>query len=291
MPFAATNYSDSPLYFAYRRKSVNYEHRETFHSHLGVEVLYIHQGRGTMIVDNRSYDIRPGMLCFFQPYQLHHLKLDYSGGQIFERSLAVFEPTMFEAYMEKWPALHAFYQFIANGELPFPCLYEVDGPGILNALFGSMDERLPTLSETEKQEEISLFLVVLFRSLKREWEKLQNHAAAYRPRRRYHQVEKILSWIEAHYTAPYRLDEMAKSLHLSPYHLSHLFKEAAGVSISDYIAARRIHQSVLLLATTNKPISFIAEEIGLTNASYFCKLFKSRMGITPHQYRKRWTAH
>ncbi|WP_325176666.1 AraC family transcriptional regulator [Paenibacillus alkalitolerans] len=34
-------------------------------------------------------------------------------------------------------------------------------------------------------------------------------------------------------------------------------------------------------------ISLIAEEIGITNCSYFCKFFKTRMGVTPHQYRKR----
>ncbi|WP_254778362.1 helix-turn-helix domain-containing protein [Paenibacillus sp. cl141a] len=61
---------------------------------------------------------------------------------------------------------------------------------------------------------------------------------------------------------------MAKSLHLSPYHLSHLFKEATGISITEYIAARRIHQSIQLLATTKKPISLITEEIGLTNSSF-----------------------
>lgn len=91
MPFAAMNYSEVPLYFAYRRKSVNYEHKETFHSHLGVEVLLIHQGKGTMIVNNNRYDIKPGMLCIFQPYQLHHLKLEYEGDQSFERSIAMFE--------------------------------------------------------------------------------------------------------------------------------------------------------------------------------------------------------
>ena len=50
------------------------------------------------------------------------------------------------------------------------------------------------------------------------------------------------------------------------------------------------HQSIQLLATTKKPISLIVEEIGLTNSSYFCKWFKTQMGITPHQYRKKWTS-
>ncbi len=82
-------------------------------------------------------------------------------------------------------------------------------------------------------------------------------------------------------------EDMARSLHLSPYHLSHLFKESTGISITEYMAARRIHQAVRLLTTTDKPVSWIAEAVGLLNVSYFCKLFKSHMGIPPHQYRKK----
>lgn len=278
----------TPLHFAYRRKSVNYEHKETFHSHLGLELLYIHQGRGTMIVNNNSYDIKPGMLCIFQPYQLHHLQLEYDEDQCFERSLAIFEPTMFESYFEPWPALHTFYNYINVGKLPYPCLYGLDDTDQLERIFRNMHEQWPTLSESDRREEMSLFLVSLFRAIKQAWGKLNEQPAADHSRRRNYQVEHILSWIEANYRQPFRLDDMARALHLSPYHLSHLFKEATGVSITEYLITRRIHQAVLLLTTTNKPISWIAEEIGLTNNSYFCKLFKTHMGITPHQYRKKW---
>ena len=100
-------------------------------------------------------------------------------------------------------------------------------------------------------------------------------------------MEQILGWIEHQYAKPFQLEQLAKELHLSTYHLSHLFKEATGISLTEYIAARRMHQAVLLLTSTDKPVAQIAEEIGITNCSYFCKLFKSRMGATPHQYRKR----
>lgn len=285
------SYSDVPMYFAYHRTSVNNEHRETFHSHLGVEILLIHEGKGTMIVNNNRYEIKPGMLCIFQPLQLHHLTLDYAGGQSFERSMAIFEPTMFADYFDKWPALHDFYAFICSGQLPYPCLYELQDLTLLDHLFRNMNERMPTLPEADKQEEISLFLVNLYRLLKQEWERRNQHAAVYQTRRKTHQVENILSWIEANYAVPYRLNEMSQSLHISPFHLSHLFKEATGITITEYIATRRIHQSVRLLTTTNKPVSQIAEEIGFVNSSYFCKLFKSQLGVTPHQYRKKWTPH
>lgn len=288
MIFYAHNFMANPLDIAYRRRSEDDQHRETFHYHPGLEVMYIHDGKGTMIVNNNSYPIKPGMLCIFQPCQLHHLTLEYDNGQVFERSLAVFEPTMFEDDFRQWPSLHDFYKFIHRGELPVPCLYEVHDPH-LSSVFQNMHERYRALSDLDdKQEEISLFLVTLFRAMKQIWDRQKGRIPAYRPRHEHHRVERILTWIEDHYAEPFRLDEMARALHLSPWHLSHLFKQATGISITEYITTRRIHLAVQLLTTTSKPISVIAHEVGLTNISYFCKLFKSRMGITPLQYRKKW---
>ncbi|AOZ90927.1 AraC family transcriptional regulator [Paenibacillus crassostreae] len=291
MRYDLYNFNENSIHFAYRRKSENKEHIETFHSHLGIEFLLIHQGSGTMIVNNRSYEIKPGMLCIFQPYQLHHLKLDYSNNPCFERSLAIFEPSMFEAYFEKWPILHTYFRHIYLGNLSSPCLYGLNDQHILVHLFKTFVERIPYLNETNRAEEVSLFLINVFHTLKPLWDELEGQLTVSTVGRKSHQVERILEWIEKNYHVPYRLDDLAQSLHLSSYHLSHLFKEATGVSISQYIAARRIHQSVRLITTTNKPISFIAEEVGLTNVSYFCKLFKEQMDVTPHQYRKRWINH
>jgi len=290
MAYYAHNFISNPLDIAYRRRSENYQHRETFHYHLGLEVLYIHDGKGTMIVGNNSYAIQPGMLCIFQPCQLHHLTLEYDNGQVFERSLAIFEPTMFEGYFRQWPALYDFYTFIHQGDLPVPCLYDVHDPFLIS-VFQNMYDRYRSVSDMDKHEEISLFLVSLFRAMKQIWDKQKGKISAYRPRHKHHRVEPILTWIEDNYTEPFRLEEMSRALHLSPYHLSHLFKEATGISITEYIATRRIHQAVQLLTTTSKPISLIAQEIGLTNISYFCKLFRSKMGVTPLQYRKRWGKH
>jgi len=290
---AATRRSDLrdiPLYFAFKRRSVNNEHKETFHCHHGLEILFIHQGRGTMVVNHKRYEIVPGMLCIFQPHQLHHLQFDYSNGNAFERSIAIFEPTRFEPYFEPWPALKAFYQHLYRNKLATPCIYGAENAAELTSVFKSMQERMAAIETKDQIEEISLFLVSLFRSLKPVWLTLSREAAAPAARKNY-QADNILQWVEQHYAEPFRLETMAKDLHLSPYHLSHLFKESIGISITDYIATRRMHQAVLLLTTTSKPVAMIAEEIGITNSSYFCKLFKSQIGMTPFQYRKRWSSY
>lgn len=282
------NLRDIPLYFAYRRTGSEAEqYQGTFHAHQGVELLFIHQGKGTLIVDQKRYDVTGGMLCIFQPYQLHHVQMELSPDTPFIRSIVHFEPSFYEAYFEQWPALHAFFKLLHTSKLPQSCICQLGEPGPFDSLLQSLDETLPKLSKNEYFEEFSLFLISFFRVLKPLWE--QQKAQSFTGlTRKPHQAERMLEWLERHYKQPLRLDHMARELHLSPYHLSHLFKACTGSSISDYAAARKIQQALLLLTATDHSVARIAEEFGITNSSYFCKLFKNHMGVTPHQYRKKW---
>ncbi|MGM0882033.1 MAG: helix-turn-helix domain-containing protein [Bacillota bacterium] len=279
---------ETPLYFAYQRASYgNEEFQGTFHAHQGIEILFIHQGKGTLIIEQKSYEITAGMMCIFQPYQLHHVQMDVSRKTPFIRSIVHFEPSLYESYFDKWPGLQAFFRKVHKSKLSGNCLYNLGEPETLHSLLRSLNERVPSLSKNDYFEEFSLFLVAFFRVLKQLWEQQTDHPVLGAARKT-HQAERILSWLEHHYKEPLRLDHMASELHLSPYHLSHLFKECTGSSISDYVTAKKMQQAILLLTATDQSIARIGEEIGLTNCSYFCKLFKTQMGTTPHQYRKQF---
>jgi AraC-like DNA-binding protein len=78
---------------------------------------------------------------------------------------------------------------------------------------------------------------------------------------------------------------MAAALHLSPYHISHLFKRHTGVTLSDYMTNRRLREACALLANTDKQVGDIAREVGGFSAPYFCQLFKKHKGVTPQSYR------
>ncbi|MDU0202415.1 MULTISPECIES: AraC family transcriptional regulator [Paenibacillus] len=280
------SFSESPLYFAYRRQTIgNEQFHGTFHAHQGVEILFVHEGKGTLIVDQQSYEVTAGMLCVFQPYQLHHIQV--SPDTPFIRSIVHFEPYLYESYFERWPKLLTFFKQMHTSKLPAPCIYNISEPEPLLSLFPSLEEKIPTLAKKDELEEFSLFLVAFFRALRQIWERSDVQFDSGHTRHK-HQAERILGWLEGHYTEPLRLEHMASELHLSPYHLSHLFKECTGSSISDYVTARRMQQAVMLLTSTEQSIAQIAENIGITNSSYFCKMFKSRMGSTPHQFRLQW---
>ncbi|TXK74379.1 AraC family transcriptional regulator [Paenibacillus sp. N3.4] len=280
--------NEIPLYFTYRRKSEgNEQYQGTFHAHQGIEILFVHEGKGTLIIGQKSYELRAGMICVFQPFLLHHIQVEMNPSTPFVRSIVHFEPSLYETYFEKWPSLLAFFKHIHTSKLPSPCIYDLGESQQLLSLFQSLEERLPSLSKNDYFEEFSLFLIAFFRAFKPLWERNEVQLSTGTTRKP-HQAERILGWLEEHYTEPLRLEHMGSELHLSPYHLSHLFKECTGSSISDYVTARRMQQAVMLLSSTDQSTAQIGENIGITNCSYFCKMFKKQMGITPHQYRKQW---
>ncbi|WP_240417329.1 AraC family transcriptional regulator [Paenibacillus periandrae] len=276
------------LYFAYQRKSTGVEQFQgTFHAHQGIEILIVHEGKGTLIVDQKSYEVMPGMLCVFQPYQLHHIQMEMTPQTPFVRSIIQFEPSLYEAYFDKWPSLLAFFKHIHTSKLPYPCLFNLDETAQFHSLLQSLELKQSTLIKKDELEEYSLFLIAFFREFKPLWEQSKGQIGMGTSRKP-HQAERILVWLEGHYTEPLRLEKMAAELHLSAHHLSHLFKECTGSSITDYVFSRRMQQAVKLLISTDHAVAHIGEAVGMMNCSYFCKMFKTEIGVTPHQYRKQW---
>ncbi|MHA7581870.1 AraC family ligand binding domain-containing protein [Paenibacillus vandeheii] len=52
--------------------SGNNDFKGYYHWHQCGEILHVHEGHGIVVLNNHTYPIHKGMLCFFQPYQLHH---------------------------------------------------------------------------------------------------------------------------------------------------------------------------------------------------------------------------
>ena len=82
-------------------------------------------------------------------------------------------------------------------------------------------------------------------------------------------------------------DELATLAHISPGYLGRIFKKETGISLTDYIIKRRITVAKQLLAKTNLPVTRVSERVGITYSSYFTKLFKEQVGMTPQEYRQK----
>ena len=83
------------------------------------------------------------------------------------------------------------------------------------------------------------------------------------------------------------LAEAARECALHRDYLSRLFHRETGMTFRAYVAQEKMKRARQLLMTTDHGIVTISDQLNLSSASYFIKLFKKSFGITPHAFRKR----
>jgi len=101
--------------------------------------------------------------------------------------------------------------------------------------------------------------------------------------------EKRLLLLLPYYLMRYErsLEQIAASVHLSPSHISGLFRKETGQTVSAYIGFVRIEKSKQLLKTTQLSIAEIASRCGFEEQSYFSRVFRKQTGLSPKAYRDR----
>ena len=66
------------------------------------------------------------------------------------------------------------------------------------------------------------------------------------------------------------------------------FIKATGLSPLEYVHALRLEEAKQMLETEDEPVEAIALEVGYEDASFFNRLFRRKVGLTPAQYRRRF---
>ncbi len=99
-------------------------------------------------------------------------------------------------------------------------------------------------------------------------------------------VYKVIEYIRSNYFKKISLDDISKYVHFSKTYLSRIFKEETGENISSYINKVRIEKAKLFL--TDKTISLVdvANLTGFEDQSYFTKVFKSIVGVSPKKFKE-----
>jgi two-component system response regulator YesN len=99
-------------------------------------------------------------------------------------------------------------------------------------------------------------------------------------------VAKIKKHIAAHIGEDIGREDIAKAFYLNPDYLSRLFRQATGMTLTDYVVNKRMDLARQLLTQTDISIGDIALQLGYSSFSYFSKLFREATGSPPSAYRK-----
>jgi AraC-like DNA-binding protein len=99
-------------------------------------------------------------------------------------------------------------------------------------------------------------------------------------------VQKAMAFIEENYHRDLSLLKVAEAVHLSIWHLCHLFKSETGETFVRYLKAIRMQRARALLETSLLlSIKEVMNKVGMRDQSHFAKDFKRAYGLTPSEFR------
>ena len=102
------------------------------------------------------------------------------------------------------------------------------------------------------------------------------------------QVAEAIDYIYVHIMDRITVNDLARAVCVSPTHLSRIFKQETGISVSEYIRQRKIDMSKNLLRFSSYDFADIAAMLSYSSQSHFIQHFRSQVGMTPKAYRDHY---
>ncbi|MCU0522022.1 MAG: substrate-binding domain-containing protein [Anaerolineae bacterium] len=99
-------------------------------------------------------------------------------------------------------------------------------------------------------------------------------------------VRRAMAYIHERYMEPIARKEIAAYVNLSARHLDRCFTDEIGITPMVYLNRFRLRHARRLLQSTALNISEVAAAVGFSDSSYFCRVFRRDLGMSPSDYRR-----
>lgn len=125
---------------------------------------------------------------------------------------------------------------------------------------------------------ITVLLGLIMRSVAEQNQKAEAHG--------YGRLIDVINYMNENFEQEIDLEKYAEMCYVSRSRFLHLFKEYTGFSPYNFQLKIRMERAVEMLIYTSLSVEEIAEMVGYSDCSYFCRVFKKFTGNTPLFYRK-----
>lgn len=99
-------------------------------------------------------------------------------------------------------------------------------------------------------------------------------------------TRQAMAYIHEHYAEPLTREQIANQVGLSERHLNRCFHEETGMSIMTYLNRYRVRQAKMFLERGDRSIEEVANAVGFSGSSYFGRVFRQEIGISPGAYQR-----
>ncbi len=236
------------------------------HSHKCTELVYVVGGTGGFLIENDRIRVGVDDLVVVNPL-VQHTEVSWHASPLEYIVLGVEGLEL--AAEEHRDDRYLILNFRDLGGTVLSCM---------RLMLREIEQRLPGY-ETVCQNLLQVLIVQLQRQT--------SYSSPEGPERAATRESAAVKWyLDAHFKENITLDTLAQVARVNKYHMAHLFKEEYGISPIRYLNNKRIEESKQLLRSTDLSLSFIAQNLGFSSASYFSQSFRRHEGISPIVYRE-----
>ena len=97
---------------------------------------------------------------------------------------------------------------------------------------------------------------------------------------------RVNRFLEANFSRPLTLDEIAQAAGMSRFALCHYYKQNSNTTVVSELNRIRIAKAKEMLRHSSDSAETISQNCGFDSPSYFGKLFKEQTGLSPHKWRE-----
>ncbi|MEG1253102.1 MAG: AraC family transcriptional regulator [Erysipelotrichaceae bacterium] len=258
--------------------------------HQTARFLFFKKGKGTIVIDDIEYDIIPNTFVAILPWeitkissvkeQLQNYKIIYNSEVTNNiiKSIYNTDNEMLEIIdaFSKSPVVYCNKEEARQIEyLLRDIRYEV---GMDSMLEEKESEELGNIYTINKIIE----LIVIFKRLLNKQIMVQNGKTL--PKQDH--KNKMLKYIYSHASEKLTLSRMSDLFYMSESAISKYIQDTTGLTFNDLLNEVRIEKAINFLMYTDLTLNEIAAVTGYVDASHISKVFASRIGTTPNEYRK-----
>lgn len=246
-------------------------------------VYYFKAGKAVIHLPDRDIDAKPGFI-YLVPSFMPHSYMCEAGSEfyylfVYERygkQSGVFDIYSFPYEVEANSAIDLLFENYCNfyPELNLP--YNSEADFYSHPSYFDYVVRYSQMDRFEKMQLLGFIWIVASFFMKHSSERLGKMDE---------RLMKVMRYVNENISKEITSDELAELACVTKSHLGRLFRESLGTSPLQYVIHNRVKCAQRLLMTTDYSINRIAMEVGYADVSYFIRVFRKTIGVTPQEYR------
>ncbi|GAA3407287.1 AraC family transcriptional regulator [Paenibacillus hodogayensis] len=260
------------------------EKLEPLHFHSSLEIGLCISGSGIFYFGEKQYRVGVGDIFIVNNRELHIAKSDECNPSTY--IFINFDPRLLLDEEESLLLPFAYNSDYFDNRITSASPLAAPLGALIGQIWNELDAKEDGYKSMAKSALLELCVLLLRHystsMSKLEWKRMTDTFRRMRP---------ALALVEDRFREPLELTDIADALLLSPSRVSHLFQQELGRCFKEYLLDLRINEAKRLLISTNLSAADVCFGSGFQSIPSFYRLFKSTVGLSPLDYRNKFSVH